>query len=126
MNNLPDEDLQLTNFLRQHRSIAPPPHSNLEDLLMAEINFPPVETKQHSYSLRRYLTSAILLIVTRVVGGSIYHVLNPPDLNVAELQQLNLYLEAHTDSLVLSSDSDVESHDLSNLDLLINIEPEDS
>ncbi len=126
MNNLPDEDPQLTNFLRQHRSIAPPPRSELENRLMAEIDILPIEIEQHPRSWRRYFASAIAIAATGIIGGSIYQILNPPDLSVAELQQLNLYLEAHADGLSVSPDADPDSHGLLDVDLLTDSEPEES
>jgi hypothetical protein len=110
MNNLPDEDPQLTNFLRQHYSIAPLPQPELEDRLMSEIDLLSIESRQRTpRSWWRYLVG-IGIVATGIIGGSIYQVLNPPQSSIAEIQQLNLYLEAHADSLV-NPDVDVESHD---------------
>jgi hypothetical protein len=111
MNNLPDEDPQLTNFLRQHYSIAPAPLPELEDRLMSEIELLPIESKQRqSRSLWRYLAGAIGLAATGIIGGSIYHILHPPEPSIAEIQQLNLYLESHADGLA-SPDVNVETRD---------------
>jgi hypothetical protein len=111
MNNLPDEDTQLTNFLRQHYAIAPPPQPELEDRLMSEIDLLQIESRQRQPSRFwwRYLVG-VGIVATGIISGSIYQVLNPPAPSIAEIQQLNLYLEAHADGLV-SPDVDIESHD---------------
>jgi hypothetical protein len=126
MNNLPDEDPQLTNFLRQYRSIAPPPHAELEDRLMVEIDLLSTEIAQDSRSWWRYLAGAIALVATGIVGGSIHQMFSPPDLSVAELQQLNLYLEAHAEGLSVTPDADTENHGSLDIDLLTDGESEDS
>jgi hypothetical protein len=130
MNNLPDEDPQLTNFLRQHRSIAPPPLPDLEDRVMAEIDLLPIVTKQRSSrSWWRYIVGGIGIIATVIVGGSIHQIISPPEPSLAEIQQLNLYLEAHARDLVVSPDQTEESHDRlldSDGDIFADSEPEDS
>ena len=130
MNNLPDEDPQLTNFLRQHHSISPPPLPELEERLMSEIDLLPIESRrQMSRSWWRYIVGIIGIVATGIVGGSIHQMINPPEPSIAEIQQLNLYLEAHADGLVISPDSDLESHDRIlglDLDIFADSEPEES
>ena len=112
MNNLPEEDPRLTNFLHQHRSIAPPHSLELEDRLMSEIDrLPVVTTKRVSRSWWRYIAGGICIIATGIVGGSLQQMIGPPEPSMAEIQQLNLYLEAHTRYLAASSDAIVESPD---------------
>ncbi|WP_309735511.1 hypothetical protein [Chamaesiphon sp. OTE_75_metabat_556] len=96
MNNLPDEDANLVNFLRQHRSIASPGMSDLEDRLISELDALPTQTQQRSHrSWWRYLAGGIGILVTGIIGATTFQVLNPPELSIAELDGLNLYLEAH-------------------------------
>jgi hypothetical protein len=100
MNNLPDEDPKLLNFLRQNRSIAPLESPDLEDRLMSEIDFIPVRQSKVTHDWRRYIAGAIGIIATGMVGVGIDRLMNPPEPSMAQLQQLNLFLEAHTHSLV--------------------------
>jgi hypothetical protein len=97
MNNLPDKDANLVNFLRQNRSIAPPGQPELEDRLMLEIDLQvPAQTQQRSSRCWwRYLVGGIGIVVTGLIGVTTFQILNPPELSVAELDGLNLYLEAH-------------------------------
>jgi hypothetical protein len=96
MNNLPDEDASLISFLRQNQSIAPPATTNLEDRLMSEIDALPTQTQlRSSRSWWRYLAGGIGILVTGLIGVTTFQILNPPELSVAELDGLNLYLEAH-------------------------------
>jgi hypothetical protein len=94
MNNLPDEDPKLTKFLRQHRSIAPSVPPELEDRLFSQIDLLSIE-KRSSFlnTWRRYIIGGITIIATGVVGVTIHQFMNPPELSIAELNQLNLYLE---------------------------------
>jgi hypothetical protein len=95
MNNLPEEDPKLLNFLRQHRSIAPPPASVLEDRLMSEIDLLPQPKSLIVRPWRRYIIGGIGLVITGVCGIIAHQIINPSQPSMAELQQLNLYLEAH-------------------------------
>jgi hypothetical protein len=101
MNNLPDEDPQLTNFLRQHRSIAPSAPPELEDRLLSEIDLLPI-AKRSSFlnTWQRCIVGGIAIIVTGTVGVTIHQFFDPPELSIAELNELNLYLEAHTIGLI--------------------------
>jgi hypothetical protein len=118
MNELP-EDPKLTNFLHQHRSIAQPAIPELEDRLMLEINLLPTQKQRRVYHYwQRYMISGIGLIVTGIVGVAIFQILNPPEPSIAELDRLNLFLEAHAPNL--SSHSELDStnqEDLVELDL---------
>jgi hypothetical protein len=126
MNNLPDEDPQLTNFLRQNRSISPPPLPELEDRLMSEIDRLPIATRQRaSRSWWRYIAGGIGIVATGIVGGSIQQLISPPEPSIAEIQQLNLFLEAHTRDSIISPDNTLDSPDL-DVDIFADSEPEDS
>jgi hypothetical protein len=118
MNNLPDDDTKLTNFLRQHRSIAPSGLPELEDRLMSEIDLRSIHKQDRIlYSWRRYLVGGVGLIVTGIVSMTIFQLMNPPEPSIAELNQLNLYLEAHLPSLADHSALDLVNHeDLVDLD----------
>lgn len=100
MNKSPDQDMKLTNFLRQNRSIARPEQPELEDRLMSQIDLLPTEKQRKiSHSFPRAIVGGIGLIVSGFVGMTIFQMMNPPELSIAELDQLNLYLEAHLPSL---------------------------
>jgi hypothetical protein len=118
MNDLP-EDPKLTNFLRQHRSITQPGVTELEDRLMLELDLLPIE-KQHRISPTwpRYIIGGIGLIVTGVAGMAIFQLINLPEPSIAELNQLNLFLEAHVPNLANHSELDsTNQEDLVDLDL---------
>jgi hypothetical protein len=112
MNEFPDRETKLTNFLRKNRSIAPPESQNLEDRLMLEIDLLPIE-KQHKNpnSWQRYLIGGIGLIVTGIAGVAIFQTINPPEPSIAELNQLNLFLEAHAPNLASHSELDSTSYE---------------
>jgi hypothetical protein len=96
MNNLPDEDANLVNFLRQNRSIAPPEQPELEDRLMLEIDtLPTPAPQQHKSDRWRYLVGGIGILVTGLLGLTTLQIFNSPEPSMAELDGLNLYLEAH-------------------------------
>jgi hypothetical protein len=90
-----NQDPQLTKFLRQHRSIAPPASPELEDRLMSTIE--PLPTKKKRRIPRkwwRYLEFGIGTMVTGIVAMAIHQVMNPtPD--IANIHPLDRYLEAH-------------------------------
>jgi hypothetical protein len=90
-----NEDPQLTNFLRQHRSIAPPASSELEDKLMSTIE--PLPSKKKRRIPRkwwRYLEFGIGTMVAGLVAMAIHQVINPvPD--IANIHPLDRYLETH-------------------------------
>jgi hypothetical protein len=112
MQNLPDQDTELTNFLRQNRSIAPPESPDLEDRLMANIDLLPTESKDRiSWSWQRYLLGGIGLIVTGFVGTAILQIVNPPEPSIAELNQLNFFLEAHLHDLSNQIEIDTNNHE---------------
>jgi hypothetical protein len=112
MNEFPDRETKLTNFLRQNRSIAPPEKPELEDRLMLEIDLLPIE-KQHKNPnyWQRYLISGIGLIVTGIAGVAIFQIIKPPEPSIAELDQLNLFLEAHAPTLASHSELDSTSYE---------------
>lgn len=108
MNNLPEEDPKLLNFLRQNRSIAPPPTSVLEDRLMAEIDLLPEPKSGNLQQWRRYIIGGISLIATGAIGIITHQILSPPQPSMAELQQLNRYLEAHAVDAIDYLDVDID------------------
>lgn len=117
MNNLPDENAKLTNFLRQNRSIAPAGQSELEDRLMLEIDALSAEDRQGvSRSWWRYVVGGIGIIITGIVGLAIFQVVNPPEPSMAELDRLNLYLEANIPELVGDADLGLGKHEDLELD----------
>lgn len=112
MNNLPNKDIKLTNFLKQNRSIAPPPSPELEDRLMVQIALlPPEKTGRFLCSWQRYLMGGIGITTAGFIGATIFQVVNPPELSIAELNQLNLYLEAHVPDLLNQSETGTENHE---------------
>jgi hypothetical protein len=113
MNNLSDDDPQLTNFLKQHRSTAPIETIDLEDRLMSEIDSVATRTKKiSSRRLWRGIFSGFGMIATGFVGATIHYVMNPPEPSVSELHQLDRYLVAHSRSFVVESVSIDNSDDL--------------
>jgi hypothetical protein len=107
MNQLPDEDPKLISFLRQHRSIAPAELTGLEDRLMLELDALPAHHYQSGLrSWQRYLISGIGLAITGLISITILQLVNPPEPSIAELDQLNLFLEAHVSNLASHSDLD--------------------
>jgi hypothetical protein len=118
MKDSPDEETNLTNFLRQHRSIAPAESTELEDRLMAEIDTLPAPQQQRiKHYWRRYLIGGIGLAVTGIVGITAFQIINPPEPSIAELDQLNLFLEAHAPNLASQSELDPDHQaDLVDLD----------
>ena len=117
MNELP-EDAKLTNFLRQNRSIAQPEPPGLEDRLMSELELLPIEKQRGIFhSWQRYIMGGIGLIVTGVAGVAIFQITNPPEPSLAELNQLNLFLEAHAPNLANHAELDsIDQEDLVDLD----------
>jgi hypothetical protein len=112
VNNSPDEDAELTNFLRQNRSIAQPEQLELEDRLMSQIDLlPPENQRNFSHSWFRSIVGGIGLILTGVVGMTIFQIVNPSEPSIAELNQLNLYLEAHSPSLSGQLEASTETNE---------------
>jgi hypothetical protein len=118
MNNLPDEDVKLTNFLRQHRSIAPPGQPELEDRLMVELDAISTPAQQRrSPFWWQYLAGGIGILITGTLGIATFQIFNSPEPSMAELDGLNLYLEAHTPGLANDSAIDMGKHeDLTDVD----------
>jgi hypothetical protein len=128
MNDSADEDRKLLNFLRQHRSILPPEPTESEDRLMSEIDLLPTEPRSRVSWRWRYLCAGIGMIAAGVAGVTMSQMINPPEPSLAELQQLNLYLEAHAHSLNDNLEQGLE--DRSNrsdvdLDILIDNDHDD-
>lgn len=112
MKNSPDQDIKLTNFLRQNRPIAQPEQPELENRLMSQIDLISTEKQCKIFrSWPRMLVGGLGLIVTGVVGMTIFQLINPPEPSIAELDQLNLYLEAHVSSLSGQLEMNTESNE---------------
>jgi hypothetical protein len=109
MNDAPDEETKLTNFLRQHRSIAPAELTGLENRLMLKIDALPTHPHQNVInSWPQYLIGTIGLALAGIAGTTIFQFTNPPEPSIAELDQLNLFLEAHAPNVANHSDLDLE------------------
>ncbi len=118
MNNLSDDDPQLTNFLRQYRSIPSSQDSStslpnsieLENRIMAEIDRLPIEQKPliSSRSWWRIL-GTIGITANGILGMIIHSIVNSPapNMDMAELERLDRYLAAHWHD----SDADLKSID---------------
>ncbi len=119
MNNSPGQESKLTNFLRQNRSIAPPEAPELEDRLMLEVDLLPAHPQpRFSPAWQRCMIGAIGLIITGIASVTILRMIDPPEPSIAELDQLNLFLEAHAPNLTNYSKLDSTDHeDLVDLDL---------
>ncbi len=118
MNNSPDEDTKLAVFLRQNRSSAPVGMPELEDRLMSEIDLLPPRKKQDRilHSWRRYMLGGIGIIVTGFAGMTIFQMANPPEPSIAELNQINLDLEAHGWDLIGHPSGAINHENLADLD----------
>ncbi len=119
MNNFPDEDTKLTNFLRQNHSIAPPEAPELEDRLMLEIDLLSAHPQPSlSPAWQRYMIGGIGLIVAGIASVAILQTIDPPEPSIAELDRLNLFLEAHAPNLTNHPELESINHeDLVDLDL---------
>ncbi len=104
MNNSSDsDDLQLTSFLQQHRSIAPPASAELEDDLIAEIDARSEVRDRRVFRLwLKYLSNLLGAIGTGFVGAGIHYVMNPPEPKVAEIDRLDRYIAAHWQRTVVN------------------------
>lgn len=109
MNNLSDDDPQLTNFLRQYRPLAQPESSNLEARLMSKIDLLPTKTRPQ---IMRRIVGGMCVIATGILGVTIHHVMQPPELSVAELYQLDRYLIYHSPSFVVEPVASDRADDL--------------
>jgi hypothetical protein len=128
MNDFSDEDPKLRNFLRQHRSIIPPVSPESEDRLMAEIDLLPIESNPKvSHRWWRYIGGGIGIILTGVVGATMHQLMNPPEPSLADLQQLNLYLEAHAHTSIESPEERLRQRPELNMedrDNLLDLDPD--
>ncbi len=127
MNDFFDEDPKLLNFLHQHRSIAPLEPPELEDRLMCEIDLLPTESSQRVLgNWWRYVFGGIGIITIGIVGVTAHQLMNPPEPSLADLHQLNLYLEAHAHSLIDNPEVGVKNRgSLSDLDLDLFLDNDD-
>jgi len=101
----PDDDSQLTKFLRQHRSAIPPASVTLEEQIMQTIaGSPKAETFSRSRSRVVSLSAwkrqvwgtasvAVAASLLVVLGG--YRALTPVKPTTAELATLEKFLEAN-------------------------------
>jgi hypothetical protein len=102
MNNFPEEDdPQLTNFLRQHRSIAPPGAVDLEDRIMSIIE---VETpgEKHRSQLRswRRIFIGFGLVAVGSIAALIYAPSDRLEPTMAEIDKLDRYLLTYSHNFV--------------------------
>jgi hypothetical protein len=112
MNNLPDRDPNLTNFLRQNRSIVPPVSPDLEDRLLLEIDRLPIATRPKIFNSRwRYLIGGFGIVTIGIIGMTIDRAIAPSEPSIAQLNDLNLYLEAHVSGLVAHPEINGEDRD---------------
>jgi hypothetical protein len=128
MNDRPDRDPNLTNFLRQNRSIAPPGSPDLEDRLLLEVDRLPALNKPKIFNSRwRYLIGGFGIVTIGIIGMTIDRAIAPSEPSMAQLNDLNLYLEAHVSGLVAHPDSNGEDRDpTGDLDTdLLTIDSED-
>ncbi|WP_310481902.1 hypothetical protein [Chamaesiphon sp. VAR_48_metabat_403] len=128
MNDRPDRDPNLTNFLRQNRSISPPGLPDLEDRLLLEIDRLPAPTKPKIFNSRwRYLIGGFGVMTIGIIGMTIDRAIAPSEPSMAQLNELNLYLEAHVSGLVAHPESTGEDRDTTvDLDAdLLTIDSED-
>jgi hypothetical protein len=98
MSDLSDEeDPQLTNSLRQHRSIVPPALSDSEARLMSKSETASARKKRRSkLMLWRRIFSGFGFIATGLIGATIHYMMNPLEPTVAEIELLDRYLLAHS------------------------------
>jgi hypothetical protein len=112
-NQLPEEeDPQLTNFLRQHRSIAPAASPELEDTLMTTIEAQPAVKERRIFQSRsKYIFVLAGAIATGILGTSIHSMMNPPEPKMAsDLDRFDRYVEVHWRSVV-PHPTVIENHD---------------
>jgi hypothetical protein len=113
MNNRHNQDINLTNFLRQNRLIAPPALPGSEYRLISQIDLISSEkTTKVSHSWQRYIVGGMGLIIMGLFGTIVFQSLNPPEPSIAELNQLNLFLEANLPNLVNQPDIDTGDHEI--------------
>jgi hypothetical protein len=114
MNNFSDEDdPQLTNFLRQHRSIAPGESSDVEARLMSKIEAIDI-TKDRDFNLRlwRRIVGGFGLVAAGSFGIMMHYLMNPLEPKLSEIDKLDSYLLAHSQSFVSEQESIDNSENL--------------
>jgi hypothetical protein len=114
MNNFSDEeDRQLTNFLRQHRSIAPSESSDIEARLMSRIEAIDITEKRDSkLKLWGRIFGGFGLVAAGSIGIMMHYLMNPLEPTVSEIDKLDRYLLAHSRSFVSEQGSIDNSEDL--------------
>jgi hypothetical protein len=118
MHKFPDEDTQLVNFLRQNRSIAPTELPKLEDRLISEIDL--LHTNNRSGVSRdwlQYIMGGVGLVAVGIVGLVMHQTIEPPAPSMAQLQELNLYLESYATELVTTPSNLEDRDNLVDLDI---------
>lgn len=87
------DDTKLASFLRQHRSIAPVDSGELEAQIMVQIDLLPASNQpQISRMWLWRIGGGIGIAIAGILGMTIHQMMNPPQLNVAELDRLDHYL----------------------------------
>ncbi len=115
MSQFPDDDHELVNFLRQHRSPVPPPSPAAEDRLIAAINaLPQSDTVVEFRRSRRERRSTIWLIPPAIAAGLVatligYRALVPAKPSNADLASLEAFVESNWQSTVNNTNSDDEA-----------------
>jgi hypothetical protein len=114
MNNFSDEgDPQLTNFLKQHRSIAPSASSDLEARLMSEIEAVAITTNPNSkLRLWRRIFIGVGLVAIGSIGATIHSLMNPLEPKLSEIDKLDSYLIAYSQNFGSERGSIDNSEDL--------------
>jgi hypothetical protein len=96
-----DDDPQLTNFLRQHRSIAPVAAPELEDSLMTTIEDRSEVKERRMFRLwLKSVSSLVGAIATGFFGAGIHYMMNPPEPTALQLEKLDRYVEANWHGVV--------------------------
>jgi hypothetical protein len=97
-----EEDPQLTNFLRQYRSIAPAAPLELEDILMTTIEARSAVKEHRIFGLGlKSVAGLVGAIGIGILGASIHYLINPPEPKIAsDLDRLDRYVEVHWRSVV--------------------------
>ncbi len=93
----PQDDNQLQVFLQAHRVVPPPPATDLEDQIMAAITTEsPSVSNSNQGGIQAWLPHLVWLSVasTAIVGASLQWMLPSRSYQMAELSELELFLES--------------------------------
>ena len=101
MSLLPDDDQNLVNFLRSHRSPVPPPAVGLDHKIMRQISAPVDRPRWKSWLVAPALAASL---VTAVFS---YRAWVPPQPSAAETATLEAFIESNWHSTTYDT-SDLE------------------